>query len=111
MNTELKEKMKKAALQNADDRFDRVHSADSHACRYAAFLAGAEAMYTALQEQIEWINVEDRLPEERTIVLIKTSFNNYYNSYFLDGKWVIKKWITESPYFVGEITHWRKIDL
>jgi hypothetical protein len=79
--------------------------------RKLGIMQGAHIMYAELAPIVEWISVEVRLPEERTIVLVKTIYNKYYDSFLLDGKWVIGRWITENPYFVGEITHWRKIGL
>jgi hypothetical protein len=74
--------------------------------RKIGFEAGVDAMYSALKDQIEWVSVEDRLPEYggEKPVLVKSVHNCITCAYFIDGEWEVH-W----EYFGGKITHWRSI--
>ncbi|MDR2887686.1 MAG: DUF551 domain-containing protein [Bacteroidales bacterium] len=103
MNNELKEKMQQAAKEYAS------FPADAHIkkAKYIVesqsrdFIAGASAMYSELAPLVEWVSVEDRLPEEGELILWK-------NKYKLVS--VVDEWNNSYKEFY-HITHWRKIEL
>ena len=56
-------------------------------------------------EKQEWINVKDKLPKERRLVIVCVSRHNYYPDYIStstrqDGVWTSDNGLTR------EITHW-----
>ena len=54
----------------------------------------------------QWINVEDELPKETEVVLIKTEYETYSTAYLLDSKWVVG-----NEYLLGTVHFWRHIEL
>ncbi|MDR2910604.1 MAG: DUF551 domain-containing protein [Bacteroidales bacterium] len=51
------------------------------------FFAGATAMYAALKEQIEWVSVENRLPESTGSYIVKcnTLYSGKYRIAFFNA--------------------------
>jgi hypothetical protein len=94
MNSELKEKMRKAGKLY----YEHVEDYNCRIANRLAFDAGARTMYKALKEQIEWVSVEDRLPEHGNLVLVKSLTKGVYVEIFYTR-------------FNKNITHWRKIGL
>ena len=75
------------------------------------FKAGFEANKKEYEEKIRWIPVEERLPENQELVLVKTN-RNCVSTAYLHGK--ISGFITygeEAFVDFGSITHWLSIFL
>ena len=76
-----------------------------------AYKAGAMEMQKEYEEKLRWIPVEERLPENQELVLVKTN-RNCVSTAYLHGK--ISGFITygeEAFVDFGSITHWRSIFL
>ena len=75
------------------------------------FIAGAEHVKKEYEEKLRWIPVEEKLPENKELVLVKTN-RNCVSTAYLHGK--ISGFITygeEAFVDFGSITHWRSIFL
>jgi hypothetical protein len=101
MNTELKEKMQQAAIEMATLTNGMVDID-----RKIGFEAGVDAMYSALKDQIEWVSVEDRLPEHADNVLFKCRNGVLYAGFydyatFRDG----------NRNLIYNVKYWRRIEL
>jgi hypothetical protein len=110
MNTELKEKMQKAAIFKfgwCDERYKDFAKSD--------FMEGAEAMYDELAPIVEWVSVDERLPEKGDVVLIMNSIGMICDGRLRNKKrWEIKYSDRDGSIYwteVQSITHWRRIDL
>jgi hypothetical protein len=116
MNTQLKGKMQKAYCEYCNssggncghiDRDDKFYL-ECESEGKDDFLAGASAMYSALKDQIEWVSVEERMPERHKEVLLKDSGEKYslgsFNGRFIKAQYSI-------GFNVLEVTHWRRIEL
>ena len=74
-----------------------------------AFEQGANFILSKWQESEKWRKVEEELPKNQDIVLVKTD-NGCYMTAYLHGK--ESGFITygeEAYHSVGEITHWRPL--
>jgi hypothetical protein len=69
-----------------------------------SFMQGTTCMYDELAPLVEWVSVEDRLPEEERIYLVKKENNGIALIYFKNGKFV-------SSWHIWKVTHWRRIEL
>lgn len=99
----MKQTLESAAKQNAEIEIKKVLNVRATAER--SFIAGAE--WNA--KQSPWISVEDRLPDNQDIVLVRGEYGGKCTAY-LHGK--NSGFITygEDAYKVfGEITHWMPI--
>ncbi len=54
----------------------------------------------------KWTSVEEEMPEDGLVVLIKTEYDSYSIGYTIDGIWV-----SSTKYLLGTIHYWRKINL
>ena len=76
-----------------------------------SFYAGAEFERKNNEEKLRWIPVEEKLPENKELVLVKTN-RNCVSTAYLHGK--LSGFITygeEAFVDFGSITHWRSIFL
>jgi hypothetical protein len=102
MNSELKEKMQKAARAAAGNP---LHNSYSPALSNA-FRQGATAMYAELAPLVEWVSVKDRLPKHAQKVLVKTQ-----SGYVEGGYFEYATFRRNDNTLMYEVTHWRKIEL
>jgi len=100
MTQELQQKMQKLALKEAKEMYASSALQNDFIC---AFMAGAAAMYAELAPLVEWIDVNERLPEKEGLYIVK--WRNIIGelvtslSYLVNDKFVLN----------AEI--WRKIEL
>ena len=72
------------------------------------FLRGAEALYSELKPKIEWVDVNERLPEYLEKVLVKTDSNDIFACIFYD-KHTFRFEFNEARYAVSGVKFWREI--
>ena len=71
---------------------------------HAAFVAGVEFAN-------KWISVEDEIPENQDIVLVKTNNGCYATAYFHGKKSGFIVYGDDAYYDFGDVRFWRKIEL
>ena len=77
----------------------------------SAFMCGYDRACKEYEEKLRWIPVEEKLPENKELVLVKTN-RNCVSTAYLHGK--LSGFITygeEAFVDFGSITHWRSIFL
>jgi hypothetical protein len=124
MNTELKEKMQKAANELRSEFELKYGNGSNLIAKDVAvwieqtFTEGTTAMYTALKDQIEWVNVEEKfipnmIKPYSIIIRLKSGkiviLGNDYD--------IMLKSLKNNTLFLKSIgrddiiTHWRRIEL
>ncbi len=101
----MKQTLEEAAKEYADGLYDPDDRGVLYKETQKDFMAGAEWQ----AKQSPWISVEDRLPDNQDIVLVRDEYDRFCTAY-LHGK--NSGFITygEDAYnFFGEITHWMPI--
>lgn len=106
MTEEIKKKISEEAEKYANDH---TNGNDSIARMFrgaskAAFTEGVNFMYSLLQDLTRWRKVEEELPSEDGIYLVKTDKVRYAIAEYLGDYWVIDT----NRY--GVILRWKPID-
>jgi len=115
MNTELKEKMQEAAQEFAKADTENWQEYERNlvgSIQVKAFRAGSAAMYAELSPLVEWVSVEDRLPEPENFVIVRGNASEEDEGYIGKYEYSICEFsaITNEFRICLKVSHWRKIE-
>ena len=88
----------KARLYSNHDKYDQNE-------QHLLNIAFQDGAYFALDIANKWISTEDELPEEKTHILIKTTYG------VLLGQKIGDYFIDLNNRTIGKVTHWRHIQI
>ena len=108
MSYETKQQEISKEMQDLNARLENFTKSKEYSKEYSKGYSDCQKEY---EEKLRWIPVEERLPENQELVLVKTN-RNCVSTAYLHGK--ISGFITygeEAFVDFGSITHWRSIFL
>lgn len=98
----MKQTVEEAAKEYADGQYDPDDRGILYRDTQKDFIAGAEWQ----AKQSPWISVEDRLPDNQDIVLVRDEYDRFCIAYLHSENSGFITYGEDAYNFFGEITHW-----